>query len=100
VGAPEIRDFCGAVVVDRAIKGVFITTSDFTAQAKEFAAQTGIELINLSKLLQLFETRLWRSTCKLTLPRWMEMAKTAIRRAPAKGARRTLVTKAAQAATR
>jgi hypothetical protein len=55
VGAPEIRDFYGAVMADRAMKGIFITTSDFTTQAKDFAAQSGIELVNRSKLLQLFE---------------------------------------------
>ena len=55
VGAPEVRDFYGAVMADRAMKGIFITTSDFTTQAQEFAAQSGIELVNLSKLRQLFE---------------------------------------------
>jgi len=55
VGAPEVRDFYGAVMADRAVKGIFITTSDFTNQAKEFASQSGIEIVNLSKLLQLFE---------------------------------------------
>jgi Holliday junction resolvasome RuvABC ATP-dependent DNA helicase subunit len=55
VGAPEVRDFYGAVMADRAMKGIFITTSDFTAQAREFAAQSGIELVNFPKLKQLFE---------------------------------------------
>jgi Holliday junction resolvasome RuvABC ATP-dependent DNA helicase subunit len=55
VGASEVRDFYGAVMADRAIKGIFITTSDFTSQAKEFAAQSGLELVNLPKLMQLFE---------------------------------------------
>ena len=55
VGAPEVRDFYGAVMADRAMKGIFITTSEFTAQAREFATQSGIELINLAKLRQLFE---------------------------------------------
>jgi restriction system protein len=55
VGASEVRDFYGAVMADRAVKGIFITTSDFTSQAKEFAAQSGIEIVNLPKLMQLFE---------------------------------------------
>ena len=55
VRAPEVRDFYGAVMADRAMKGVFITTSDFTAQAREFAVRSGIELVNLAKLRQLFE---------------------------------------------
>lgn len=53
VGSPEVRDFYGAVMADRAIKGIFITTSDFTSQAKEFATQSGLELVNLGKLLHL-----------------------------------------------
>ncbi|MFZ0271027.1 MAG: restriction endonuclease [Acidobacteriaceae bacterium] len=55
VGAPAIRDFYGAVTADKAIKGIFITTSDFTAHAKEFAEQTRIELVNRAKLMQLLE---------------------------------------------
>ena len=43
VGAPIIRDFYGAVTADRAVKGILITTSDFTAQAQEFAQRVGIE---------------------------------------------------------
>jgi HJR/Mrr/RecB family endonuclease len=55
VGASEVRDFYGAVMADRAIKGIFITTSDFTNQAKEFGTQSGLELVNMSKLIQLLE---------------------------------------------
>jgi HJR/Mrr/RecB family endonuclease len=55
VGAPAVRDFYGAVTADRAIKGIFITTSDFTAQAKEFAEQARIELVNRAKLMRLLE---------------------------------------------
>jgi HJR/Mrr/RecB family endonuclease len=55
VGASEVRDFYGAVMADQAVKGIFITTSDFTSQAKDFAAQSGIELVNLPKLMKLFE---------------------------------------------
>jgi len=50
VGASAIRDFYGAVTADRAVKGVFVTTSDFTPQAREFADKTGIELIDAAKL--------------------------------------------------
>ena len=50
VGASAVRDFYGAVTADRAVKGVFVTTSDFTPQAREFADKTGIELINAAKL--------------------------------------------------
>jgi len=49
VGAAAVRDFYGAVTADKAIKGVLITTSDFTIQATEFAERVGLELINLPK---------------------------------------------------
>jgi hypothetical protein len=55
VGAPAIRDFYGAVMADRAVKGIFITTSEFTTQAKEFASQSGIELVNRARLNQILE---------------------------------------------
>jgi len=45
VGAPTVRDFYGAVTADRAVKGILITTSNFTAQAREFAERVGLELI-------------------------------------------------------
>jgi restriction endonuclease Mrr len=50
VGAAAVRDSYGAVTADKAIKGVLITTSDFTLQATEFAERVGLELINLPKL--------------------------------------------------
>ena len=37
VGRPEIQGFYGALVGQRASKGIFITTSGFTSQALEFA---------------------------------------------------------------
>jgi restriction system protein len=37
VGRPEIQGFYGALAGQRATKGIFITTSSFTAQAIEFA---------------------------------------------------------------
>jgi restriction system protein len=53
VGAPTVRDFYGAVTADKALKGVLITTSDFTAQAREFAERVDVELINLPQLRNL-----------------------------------------------
>ena len=50
VGAAAVRDFYGAVTADKAVKGVLITTSDFTVQAREFAARVGLELVNLPRL--------------------------------------------------
>jgi restriction endonuclease Mrr len=50
VGASTVRDFYGAMIADKAVKGILIATSDFTAQAREFAERVGLELINLRKL--------------------------------------------------
>jgi len=38
VGRPDVQGFYGALAGQRATKGVFITTSTFSAQAVEFAA--------------------------------------------------------------
>ena len=51
VGAPMVRDFYGAFVADRtAVKGVLITTSSFSAQAREFVQNLPIELVDGSQL--------------------------------------------------
>ncbi len=54
VGASTVRDFYGAVTADKAVKGILITTSDFTTQAREFAERVGLELINSGGLQDLF----------------------------------------------
>jgi restriction system protein len=56
VGRPEIQKFAGALQGQRARKGVFITTSTFTKEAREYASviETKIILIDgehLSKLM-------------------------------------------------
>lgn len=55
VGASLVRDFYGAVSADQAaVKGIFITTSSFTEQARDFADRVRMELIDgpaLRKLL-------------------------------------------------
>lgn len=55
VGRPEIQGFFGALAGRRAKKGVFITTSGFTREAREYAAQVSdsIVLVNGSRLAQL-----------------------------------------------
>jgi Holliday junction resolvasome RuvABC ATP-dependent DNA helicase subunit len=53
VGAATVREFYGAVTAENAVKGILITTSDFTAQAREFADRVGVELIGLAGLQQL-----------------------------------------------
>ena len=54
VGAPTVRDFYGAVKADNAVKGIFITTSNFTVQAREFGQRVGLELIDSTELQKLF----------------------------------------------
>jgi restriction system protein len=56
VGAATVREFYGALTADRrAIKGILITTSAFTAQATGFAEGLPIELIARDKLRGLLE---------------------------------------------
>jgi restriction system protein len=45
VGRPEIQKFVGALTGQRARKGVFITTSTFTNEAKAFAANNEFKII-------------------------------------------------------
>lgn len=55
VGAPVVREFYGVFTADKkAVKGIFITTSSFTDQARQFAQDLPLELIDgalLHKLL-------------------------------------------------
>lgn len=54
VGSPELQAFYGALAGQRARKGVFITTSSFTAQAFAFARSVeGIVLIDGQRLADL-----------------------------------------------
>ena len=55
VGRPEIQRFAGALQGQRARKGVFITTSDFTSEARAYANQidTRVVLINGEDLTKL-----------------------------------------------
>ncbi|MBS0464311.1 MAG: restriction endonuclease, partial [Proteobacteria bacterium] len=55
VGRPEIRKFAGALQGQRASKGIFITTADYSREAREFAKSiaTKIILIDGEKLASL-----------------------------------------------
>lgn len=55
VGRPEIQKFAGALQGQRARKGIFITTSSFTSEAKDFASRidSKITLIDGETLSQL-----------------------------------------------
>ena len=55
VGRPELHKFVGALAGQGAKKGVFITTSSFTREAKEYVPrnETKIVLIDGEELAQL-----------------------------------------------
>ncbi len=54
VGRPDVQGFYGALAGRRANKGVFITTSSFTAQAVEFAASVErVVLVDGARLAEL-----------------------------------------------
>lgn len=48
VGRPEIQKFAGALQGQRAKKGVFITTSDFSREAEEFASRIDTRIVLVS----------------------------------------------------
>ncbi|MEO6409944.1 MAG: restriction endonuclease, partial [Burkholderiaceae bacterium] len=54
VGRPELQAFYGALAGQKAKKGVFITTSNYSSQALQFARSVeGIVLIDGSRLTEL-----------------------------------------------
>jgi len=53
VSVPVVRDLFGVVTDERASKGILISTSRFTREAEEFAADKPIELIDRDRLLEL-----------------------------------------------
>jgi restriction system protein len=55
VGAPDLRGFVGSLVGNRASKGVFVTASKFTADAREYArnVQHRVVLIDGAELVRL-----------------------------------------------
>jgi restriction system protein len=50
VGRPEIQKFVGALQGNRANKGVFITTSDFTKEAKEYVKNINNKVVLINGL--------------------------------------------------
>lgn len=49
VGAGDIRDFFGALNLKKAQKGIFITTSDFTASAIQTAKDLGMRIVLINE---------------------------------------------------
>ena len=55
IGTPQLQNFVGALTAKKTNKGIFITTSDFTKEANEYAANLShtIILINGKQLTKL-----------------------------------------------
>lgn len=45
VGRPDVMQFAGALQAQRANKGIFITTSRFTDDARSYVSQIGIKIV-------------------------------------------------------
>jgi Holliday junction resolvasome RuvABC ATP-dependent DNA helicase subunit len=54
VGEPVLREFYGSMLSARADAGIFVTTSSFSMQAREFVQQKPITLLDLKSLIDLF----------------------------------------------
>lgn len=57
VGVKEVRELRGVMAQHGIVRGQFVTTSDFTADAREFAEGNGIGLHDVDGLLRLIATR-------------------------------------------
>jgi restriction system protein len=57
VGVREVRELRGVMAQHGIVRGQFVTTSDFSADAREFAAGNGIALHDVDGLLGLIATR-------------------------------------------
>jgi len=53
VGAPAVRDFYGTLVHHGAVRGLFVTTSGFSKEARDFAEGKPIALIDGSDLINM-----------------------------------------------
>ena len=52
VGLPIIRELLGAMTAESADKGILVTTSTYTSEARSFAQKQGIQLINGAQLTE------------------------------------------------
>jgi restriction system protein len=55
IGVGSVKELFGTLIHEAAIKGILVTTSDFTTEAIEFAKNKPLSLLNGNKLLALFE---------------------------------------------
>lgn len=66
VGAAAVRDLYGTVVNEGANKGILVTTSDYGADAYEFAKDKPITLLNGANLLHLLNKHGYKAKIDLT----------------------------------
>lgn len=59
VGEPAVRELFGVMMHENANKGILITTSDFSRQAKSFSRNKAIELLNGDSILSLLNKHLY-----------------------------------------
>jgi len=66
IGVKELREFIGAIVHSKALHGYFVTTSDYTEAANEFAStHSNVTLINSRSLDRLFRLAILAALGKL-----------------------------------
>jgi restriction system protein len=56
VGVPKIRELVGAMADSKIGKGVLVTISDYTDEAKAFGDRNGVEIVNHSALTRLLDS--------------------------------------------
>lgn len=67
IGRPLIQKLVGANQIIGAKHLVFITTSDYTVSAKEYAEQTGVELVNGIMLMNMIDCYIKPARMEVTL---------------------------------
>jgi restriction system protein len=56
VGVPKIRELVGAMADTKISKGILVTISDYTDEAKAFGDRNGVEIVNHSALTRLLDS--------------------------------------------
>ena len=56
VGAPAVRNFVGALHIEKFQKGIFVTLRGYTVQAKQLADDQGIEMLDADDLARKLES--------------------------------------------
>ena len=55
VSSAEVQRFVGAIQIERASRGIFISTSNFTAEARAIASKEGIVLVGEIELAAMID---------------------------------------------